>query len=275
MTWFFLRRGRSASEALTVLDELLANLGNIIGQLSSPPAVAASVYMQWIEDAERRLPLYFDDQAVVDALYSERYWHIRAIGAETARPSPLIQAEVEARTRSLELIRDQLRHYQELLTPAGAELVVVPDTNVLMHGQLFTQMDWRKAMGSETVTLVLPLVVLDELDDKKNAGERGAATTLRALDELVVAGEALQRMLVRQGVTLQLLDQPPGHNRLQNHDDEIVRQSLYFASIHGGPLQIVTRDRGMRVRAESARLRVAILPQEFARTRVEQRSVDE
>lgn len=273
--WHFLRRGQSFPEALTTLEDLLVRLGNVPGQLSRDPAVAASVYMRWVEDAEHRLPFHYEGDSVVGALHSVRYWHIRAIDAATARPAPLIEAEVEARQRALGSVRDQLTHYRDLLQPEAAELFVVPDTNVLVHGQLFTDLDWTTLVGSRTATLLLPLAVLDELDNLKNRGIGGAGAVLRKIDGLVVSGQALSRMSVRANVGLQLLDEPLGHTRLQITDDEIVRQSLYFASLCAGRLTIVTSDRGMRVRAEAAGLPVVMLPRQLARTRAKDASVNE
>lgn len=267
MTWHFLRRGQSSSAALATIEDLLVRLGNVPGQLLGDAAVAASVYMQWVEDAEHRLPFYYADEAIVGTLHSERYWHIRAVNAATARPAPLIEAEVEARKRTLESIRDQLAHYRDLLAPDTADLFVVPDTNVLVHGRIFTDVDWPALVESKTVTLLVPLAVLDELDDLKNRNVGGAGAVLRKIDGLVVSGRALNRMPVRANVGLQLVDEPLGHTRLRNTDDEVVRQSLYFASLCAGRLTIVTGDRGMRVRAEAAGVPVVMLPKQLARTR--------
>lgn len=275
MTWHFLRRSQPSSAALAAVEDLLVRLGNVPGQLSGDAAVAASAYMRWVEDAEHRLPFYYADEAIVGTLHSERYWHIRAADAATARPAPLIEAEVEARKRTLESLRDQLAHYRDLLTPDTSDQFVVPDTNVLVHGRIFSDVDWPRMVGAKTVTLLLPLAVLDELDDLKNRGIGGAGPVLKKIDHLVVAERALTRMPVRSNVQLQLVDEPLGHRRLRNTDDEIVRQSLYFASLCAGHLLIVTRDRGMRVRAEAAGVPVMMLPEEFARSRASAESDDE
>jgi len=46
------------------------------------------------------------------------------------------------------------------------------DTNLLLHYQLFTEVDWHKQLGGADVTLVLAPVVVSEVDDHKWSGAR-------------------------------------------------------------------------------------------------------
>jgi hypothetical protein len=43
---------------------------------------------------------------------------------------------------------------------------LVLDTNVFMQCELFTRIDWRKEHGRDQIRLVVPMIVLDEIDDK-------------------------------------------------------------------------------------------------------------
>jgi len=42
------------------------------------------------------------------------------------------------------------------------------DTNVLIHGKTFDELDWPEIVGASEVCLVLATVVLKELDKHKN-----------------------------------------------------------------------------------------------------------
>ncbi len=46
------------------------------------------------------------------------------------------------------------------------------DTNLLLHYQLFTEVDWHKQLGVPDVTLVFAPVVVSEVDDHKWSGAR-------------------------------------------------------------------------------------------------------
>jgi predicted ribonuclease YlaK len=72
-------------------------------------------------------------------------------------------------------------------------------------------------------------------------------------------------MQLRQNVWLQLMDEPSGHQRQPGQDDEIVRQAEYFAQLNEGRLMLLTRDRGMRVRAQAAGLISKALPRHLER----------
>jgi predicted ribonuclease YlaK len=168
--------------------------------------------------------------------------------------------------RSLAEIREQLAHYQELLGPKDNERLLVCDTNVLIHGKPFHNLSWNELFSEQKVRLVLPLVILDELDGLKDKGVPNAGGVLRDLDARLVPGNALARIDVRTNVTLQLVDEPTLHERLDGHDDEIVRQAGYFSSMCDGRITMVTRDRGMRVRAEAAGLQALPLPSDYERT---------
>ncbi|MES2171374.1 MAG: PIN domain-containing protein [Actinomycetota bacterium] len=174
--------------------------------------------------------------------------------------------------RSLNDIRQQLAHYEQLLRPREDERLLVCDTNALVHGKRFDTLRWNELFAERKVRIVLPLVVIDELDTIKDRGgsiknnaNRAAGAVLRELDAKLLPGQALQRMELRDNVTLQLVDEPFGHTRLEGHDDEIIRQASYFSSMSEGRTTIVARDRGMRVRAEAAGIDVIPLPLDYER----------
>ncbi len=264
MSWRFLRQGQSAANAVASLDGLLNGLKNVARQ---DPSLHASSYLMWAENAETQLRAHFDDQEPWRGLHTERYWRIRAISDETLRPHPMIEGEVADQELTLETLRKQLLHYQKILTVAADERLFLIDTNALIHGSLFTQVRWSEHVSEKQVRLIMPLIVLDELDGQKNKGNHEAGGVLRELDKLLPAGEALSLTRVRDNVTLQIVDEPTAHERIGNADDEIVHQAGYFASHCSNRITIVTMDRAMRVRAEAARIPVLMLPAELRRAK--------
>lgn len=51
-------------------------------------------------------------------------------------------------------------------------MFALTDTNVFIHYEFFKNVDWAEELGAREVTLVIPPVVLEELDKRKWAGTR-------------------------------------------------------------------------------------------------------
>jgi hypothetical protein len=266
--WNFLRSGQSGVEAAAALAKLIHELRSVQDTLSSDRVVAANSYLIWAEKAERQLLAVYEDFIIPRQLHSDRYWQIRAVDSTASRPMPLIRAEIELQTRHLEGLLAQLKHYISVLTLPSDHWIIVPDTNVYIHGKLFHEVEWHKEISVRRTSLVMPLVVLDELDQIKDHdlefGKR-ARSVLRALDTLTSGKDWLSPIQLRQNVWLQLLDEPSGHQRQQGQDDEIVRQARYFAQLNENRLVLLTRDRGMRLRAQASGLISKTLPEHLER----------
>ncbi|MFI7212965.1 PIN domain-containing protein [Micromonospora maritima] len=268
--WNFLRSGQNGGRAVADLEELVQELDRLAGGLPADPVVAASSYLMWVERAERRLLAIYQNFAIPRHLHSDRYWRIRTLDVLTSRPMPLIVAEIEMQKRHLEELLAQLRHYISMLALPAEHWIIVLDTNVYVHGRLFHEVEWHREIGVRRASVVMPLVVLDELDrikDRDPEFGRRARSVLRALDNITRDREWLAPIQLRQNVSLQLVDEPAGHQRQQGQDDEIVRQAGYFAQLNDGRLKLLTRDRGMRLRAQAAGLTSHTLPEHLERIR--------
>ena len=264
MSWYYLRKGQSVESAIALLDGLINGADTLTGSLNMDPLLGANQYLLWTENAERMLAALYE-QPIPRALLTERYWRIRAMTKDTLRPQPLIMAEVADQRQSLQDLREQLLHYQAMVGPLPEERLLICDTNVLIHGKRFHQLAWNEKFSERKIRMILPLAVIDELDKKKDEGNRDAGAVLKDLDGLLKPGAALQPIELRTNVTLQLTDEPSSYERLRSVDDEIVRQAGYFWSMSGGRITIVTRDRGMRVRAEAAGINAIALPPDYER----------
>jgi len=263
--WHFLRDGALGANAIAALETLISPLGN---SLNSDIHLAVNTYLAWVESAAVQLGTYMEDRAAVQQLYTERYWRIRAIDDATVRPFPLLAEEVAWQKDRLIGIRDQLRKYVAMMVVPHTGVALVCDTNVYMHGRLFPQLSWDKAAESSHALILVPLVVVDELDDIKNRGGENGKWARRVIKEMEAHapdGSGLGPFAVRRGVTLQFLDEPRGHRRLQRPDDEIVRQAQYFSALTESEVRIVTLDRGMLLRAQSFEVSFLRLPSDFQR----------
>lgn len=152
--------------------------------------------------------------------------------------------------------------------------LVVPDTSALIHGPKLWEWDAAAELGwrDNPVQIVLPMLVLDELDELKEHNKEH--TRYRARQTLKWLGDKLgssRSLLIRRGfstndenvpevrgdVYLDVLFDEPGHVRLPIADDEIVDRAAAVASLAGRDVTLVTNDVSQAYRAYVAGLDVS------------------
>lgn len=269
MTWHFLARGVSAASVVTRLDGLLADASLIEGAAGVDQIVLAHRYLRWCEQVEQHLQASFADAGLARGVFTPRHWQIRAVSQDTRMVFGMIEGEVREQVRVLGALREQIVHYARLLRPDEDEGLVLVDTNVYAHGQPFEQVRWQSLVKSKVARLVMPLIVVDELDKLKDKGSDSARAVLRTLDTVISDAAFLAPIRIRPGVTLQIANEPPGHIRLERADDEIVRQAFYFSLVTECPVTVITRDRGMRIRALASEVDARMLPPDLERRQQE------
>lgn len=262
-----LTAGRQPSAVVQSLRQLILQGTNFkgggieVGQLRNS-------YLEWVEVVERVLRNYFDSPWVWDRLHSARWAEIINLKAETPRPYPLINGEAEAQTQHLIAIVGRLEAlYVPFELPSGC-VAVVPDTNVFLHYRFFNEIDWPHLAEAEEVRLVVPLLVIGELDKQKVANRvksrrRRAGKVLSVMRELRKNLPPQSPAQVRRGVGLQVLMEPVRHVRHPNDDEEILDRTSDLASLVEGRLLIATGDHSMELRAVHRGLKFLTLPDEL------------
>lgn len=271
MTWEYLRTAQTADGALGVLRNLLQALSDVEQSLEGDPVLAATRYLRWVERAETELRLVYARGVVARELYTDRYWQIRSIDEQSDSPLGMIRGELLGQHRHILELAQQLERYQNMLRTNANQRLLLCDTNVFIHGMMFDQLSWTRHFKETELCVIFPLVIIDELDRLKDRGEtsgRTAGRVLRKIDMLLDQADPFARVKSPTAtVSLQLIDEPHGYIRFPGNDDEIVRQAGYFASMNGNGLTLVSRDRGMRIRAAAAGVQARALPREFEKTK--------
>ena len=196
-------------------------------------------------------------------LLTPRHWEIRR-RVEGPESNALIRSEAVARSADLSELLEPLkllsdRFIHEILP------VVVPDTNVFLHFTFFVEAPWGELVGGRDVRLVVPLIVVGELDRlKSSANRRVASRAQKVLRELarLTEGHSGRTNLPRRG-TVELFVDDPGHVRMRSNDDEIVEVVRMLSTLLPSPPCLVTGDLGMRLRASSLAVEVAVIPDEW------------
>lgn len=259
----FPREGVGIALAIARLSELSHAARNVSSVDSNRRRDA---YLIWTENAEVQLRSLFDSTSVWLELFTDRYWHIRSMTRETPRPAPLVRHEAEFQADRLQEIADYLQGLEQLFAFGNHAAIVVPDSNVLVHFRRFTEIPWHRLAGGDSALLVIPMVVVDELDDLKyrsaGIGDR-AAGVIKDIRQLRSGLKPEVPVEVRQGVSLQLLVDAPGHVRVANRDEEILRQAGLLQASVGDRITIATNDYGMQVRAVGRGLKYLQLPDDL------------
>lgn len=202
-----------------------------------------------------------------------RHWALHALdpAAHLDNGSGLVDLELDIRRDELQ---GEVNALDAVIARRGAHrgALVVADTNIyLHHPKPFDEIDWAPLVpdtGHAGIHLIVPLVVVDELDRQKQ-GQSGktvvhggkelartrARTSIRTLEELFDDPTAIAT--VRSGpppVRAELLLDPPRHVRLASPDAEIVDRACAVRDLFGSQVTVVARDTGMVFRARNAGL---------------------
>jgi rRNA-processing protein FCF1 len=241
---------------------------NLYGELTGAYADGRGKYLTWAERCEVQLRHIFTDDAVVQGVYTDRYWRI-AEAAVLDRQPQIISSEIRVQVERLSALGDWLHSQLRLGERPGA--IVVVDTNVLLHHQRVDRILWSEVTGQRQVRLVIPLLVLEELDNRRYLGsadlKRKSRSAVEPLDHLQETFDREGYATLPDGTTIEYLADDPNHRRDPNPDEEILDRAEFLHQVTKRPVLVMTGDRAMRVRivARGSGLRAQLMPAKYAR----------
>jgi hypothetical protein len=182
----------------------------------------------------------------------------------------LVNLEIQQRTQALEeaiqALDTQIRRWPDHI------YYTVADTSVYIeHDDKLRDIDFTSLLPAvwpdKAVVVIVPVLVLDELDGLKQRGGDAlrkcrASYTLGVLEELFSRPSA--RGVLRQPaadgtrgtVVMDILFDPPRHERLPINDDEIIDRTFAAQGLAGAPVTLLTFDTSQAARARNAGLTV-------------------
>lgn len=266
-----LRPSAKLDEAIALLRELAANCYNDAQPVGTVlTAAIQGAYVQWATTTEARLRTILSDRDAAALFDGPRH---RDICSMTGGPLlSMINAEVNAHSNRLGALANELDLARRLFKGAGTCLV--PDTSFYIeHGEKIEHVDFHVlAQEPGPVRVLIPIVVVDELDALKKASSRSvrwrAGYSLAVIDRVIIEPpwpgilNPKSHNPPRGDVTFQIVFDPPGHRRMAINDDEIVARCLACQPFADN-LTVITYDTGQSTRARAAGLKVNKLSQEF------------
>ncbi len=177
--------------------------------------------------------------------------------------TPMVNWELDAKRRDLEETVIFLERHRDRIRAAPGFPVVL-DTNVLLQCQRLDQVKWTPVVN-EAARVMIPLRVLEEIEDKKYSDSKRLRSRARGLlpwiDERF-ADDSPGPVRLTDGATIELVLAERPRYRPQSADDEILEVAhdvLQFA----GRVKVLTEDKGMRGRARAERLEVVRTPKDW------------
>jgi rRNA-processing protein FCF1 len=265
-----LRRGVTVEQAIKALDERISDAQQASAQNASGSEVKRQAYLNWVSTTQQQLRTIFADTELEDSLLGRGYWHICGLSSHTDERllNRLIGEELVFQVGHPGMHGDPhglvgevaawLRALMRLASRPGR--ICVPDTNALLHYTWFDQLPWAERMQVPQVRLVIPLAVVDELDAKKYARraefQQRARELLTRIDRFVSSSPPDGYSPVREGVTVEILPDEPGHLRVQGNDQEILERCEFLQQVTGRPVTLITGDSGMRINAQNRGIEV-------------------
>lgn len=246
--------------------------------MHGPAQARLSAYLEWVTNSVRMLE-HRVGTADIDRLVLTRGYERLLAAAGTLAGGDigtqrvlngLVSHEIQQRVQDLEeAVRDldaQIRRWPQDVAFA------VADTSVYIeHDDKLRDLDFAALLPAagapKLVMVIVPVIVLDELDGLKPRGGDAlrrwrASYTLAVLDDLF-SGPGPRGILrqpaadgTRGAVFMDILFDPPRHERLPINDDEIIDRALAAQGLADAPVTLLTFDTSQAARARNAGLAV-------------------
>lgn len=250
----------------------LTDVSNKLGPLASGDVQTVHTgYLRWANDTADALGTRITSGDVERLVLTPRHWALQSLVlAPHSGLMSLVQLEIREVQRRLAASTAALNEVYERWKRARGTLVVADTNAYLHHREEFDKVDWAYVVGAashEPINLVLPMVVIDELDRQKRTKERSRArTTLRCINALFTDPTLSATVGPASGsgevVVAHLFLDDPRRVRLPHPDSELVDRAQSLAALTGRDITMVTFDTGMVLRARAAGLSVRHLDEQ-------------
>lgn len=264
--------GINREQLRRTLAEVQAAAGNL--RSAHTAGERYSAYLAWVANTVRLLRGQVSAADLDRLVLTRRCWLLQSkVDGWTATLAHLLDTEIDERTAALEdavrALDDQMWRWSR-----PGWFVVADSSFYLRHPDKLEQADLAAELGArgDPIHLILPIVVVDELDGLKQAGQPQArwraVYTLAVLDRVLRDGTGPARLrdedysaidnggIPRGEITVEIFLDPPGHRRLPINDDEIVDRALAIQPLAGRTVTLLTYDTGQATRARAAGLQV-------------------
>lgn len=223
-------------------------------------------FMRWCDEAERMLHNDFTSTDLFERLRESHREAQRLDLSDIPTLNGVLNRQRVVWDRRFEDVIAELKTLKVFVERAGHPVVL--DTSALMEGDLFTEFDWHTlddSLKDVPVRLILPSLVIEELDELKRRGETRQKTwarkVLRTLWGLhAPAPTQPVRLPLHADVTIEVFLDDDWHLRRPNNDGEIIDQAIFVRELTGGGTLFASADYAQLYRAAAVGLPVVLMP---------------
>lgn len=263
--------GVALADAAEALRHVHTNLSNLRSQIHVADQIV-DAYLAWANDSARHLRTRLSAADIDRLVQTRRFWAIQAAPHEGM--ARVVDTEIDSALEALHLTIAASHHIIERWGRAEGRLVVADPSFFINHPDKIADVDFAAILSCREapVRLMLPILVLDELDGLKQASKARArwraGHTLGVFDRAMAHGAAggriqdedytpLQHGGVPRGrVVIEVYFDPAGHTRLPINDDELIDRALAIQAESGRTVTFLTYDTAQSTRARFAGLEV-------------------
>jgi rRNA-processing protein FCF1 len=254
------KAGPSLSDAIVVLEKVELDLLNLRGAGTT----SNIAYLQFETLAEHSLAQAFVRSDVEQLFHTPRFFELVRLTTPGEIMNRLVVAEIGARLEDVSEAVVGLKNRRARLT-YSRDHILLPDTNIFLHCKPFDELDWRELAYGEIPHIVVPIVVIEELDRLK----RGPATIRQAARDSLKRFHSLglerSQTAKLKTATIEILEDEIAHERASTADLEILETCSEIQTVSSKSVGIVTSDLSMIVRARASRLTTHEVPSEWER----------
>jgi hypothetical protein len=249
------------------LTDALRDVHNKAMNVPMPGEDPVDAYVRWATESVAALRPRLSAQDVDGLIRTPTYWFAMSMHSSTQKGARLVNDEMAARQQQLGRVIESIDRFILRFHDVTPSTVVVPDTNVLLeHPEQLADTDWHQLLSEnlralDNVRLVIPLLVIDELDNAKRVKrtEHRARAVLKIIYDRfspnIDALTVVRRQSVGRGnVSLETLMEAPTRARLPRPDDELIRIASQLNAFVPRPVVFVSYDTGAALRAAAAGL---------------------
>ncbi|KOU29773.1 PIN domain-containing protein [Streptomyces sp. WM6368] len=220
-------------------------------------------YFRTVTDTHNLLSQSLTDPDLGAGLYDGHYWQLTGTAGSPLMHGTLVR-EVRRQIAAIERAQEELKQLRLYAERPG--VAIVYDTNALNHWPRPDEVKWTEVLREQGLEgklarLVIPLVVIDELDLQKggtNPLSEKATKAIRYLEKSLSGTGPGQSVGVRGDATLEVRMDPPGHRR-GAPDMEILMCAAELDQL-GVQTRVLSNDFGLHLRARSMSLVPMRLP---------------
>lgn len=266
--------GVGATAILRTLRQVHTDLSNLRGGSGNFKQRVVQ-YQEWSNQAAQSLSYTVSAESVEHLILTPRHWVLQQWThvPNSGDPIRLVETECVDRLKALERVVAELCVIEERAESLESD-VIAPDTNFFLHyEESFDSVDWLGMVGVQRLCILVPSVVVRELDKHKRAAKNikvsdtndqpvrtRARVSLRRLRELF-ANDPTKPVDLMPGVTIELLLDTVRHSRIDDPDSEIIDRLLAAQSLLSRSIALVTCDRSMEFAARPAGLGTISIPE--------------